>query len=601
MKIAASSYLDHLGSWNPQFLREVKGKLKPKNIIGVVAASLVTQFLIIIYHLGKLPDSTVEMANHFVKPIEQYSRYCIGEIPADYTPRSSSYRFQNPLCVQDLQDHWMINWQVFWWDIFLVLSLMGIGLLLVLGTYFLINNSLAEKKQGTLSLVRLSPQSASSIFFGKILGVPMLLYLAIFAALPLHLVAALQAGINLSLLLAFYGAVIASCAFFYSLGLFISFIFPRSIVSWLTVAALIGFLGLTSVLSTYISQPNTELVVDWLLMFNPNNLLLALGKTTGIPYHYFDPAGFNLYRGSYSPNDLDPFFFSQVLFYGQAIGNKVGIAISLVISNFALWTYWCWQGLIRRYYNPQSSLLTKQQSYWITGLIVAIGLGFSLQDVSHHRHEDNFLISMCLFQFALLIYFIGLIFALSPKRQTLYDWARYRHQKGGRNLWRELVLGENSPSVLAIFLNVGIVSLYLAPSFVLFIDNDNSFSLQAACLTMGVICGTVVFYGAISQLILLHKSKHRTIFVGLTLLACTIGFPIILGFFNFTYSQTQPLFAWLFTPFPFAVFAEGYNTQQIVLGILGQWLAITIVSGQISRNLKIAGRSESYDALKASR
>lgn len=594
MKIAASSYLDYLGSWNPQFLREVKVKLKPKNLIGTIAASVVAQFAIVIYHLGQLPDFTEQ--HLWDTSIKERSRYCFGLAPDQIEFKSRSY-VRNPTCQLDLQDHWMINWQVFWWDIFWICSVIAIGLLLTLGTYFLINNLLKEHKQETLNLVRLSPQSASSIFLGKLLGVPILLYLAIATALPLHLIAALNAGINLGLLLGFYLAIVASCVFFYSLGLFISFILPNGIVSWLTVAAILGFLGLTSVLSTYIRQPNTELVIDWLLLFNPNNLILALGKTTGIPYHYFDLTGFNLYRGRYNPQNLDPFFFSQVLFYGQAIATKVGAAISLVIANFALWTYWCWQGLTRRYYNSQSSLLTKQQSYWITFSFVAIGLGFSLQDISQHRHEHNFLISMCLLQFALLIYFIGLIFALSPRRQALHDWARYRHQMGRKNLGQELVFGENSPAVLAILLNVGIVALYLLPSFGLFINQDTPLSLEAACWTMATIGGMVIFYAAIAQLIALKTTKNQTIFVGITLMALMVGFPIALGFFNFTYSQTQPLFAWLFTPFSFVIFADGYNTQQVILGILGQWLAIALVSGQISSNLQLAGRSESYEIL----
>ena len=228
---------------------------------------------------------------------------------------------------------------------------------------------------------------------------------------------------------------------------------------------------------------------------------------------------------------------------------------------------------------------------------MAIGLGFSLQDISQHRHEHNFLISMCLLQFALLIYFIGLIFALSPRRQALHDWARYRHQMGRKNLGQELVFGENSPAVLAILLNVGIVALYLLPSFGLFINQDTPLSLEAACWTMATIGGMVIFYAAIAQLIALKTTKNQTIFVGITLMALMVGFPIALGFFNFTYSQTQPLFAWLFTPFSFVIFADGYNTQQVILGILGQWLAIALVSGQISSNLQLAGRSESYEIL----
>jgi hypothetical protein len=75
--------------------------------------------------------------------------------------------------------------------------------------------SFREERRGTLNFIRLSPQPAKTIFIGKIFGVPILLYLVCLLALPFHLGAGLLAGIPLSLILAFYGVLIASCAFFY--------------------------------------------------------------------------------------------------------------------------------------------------------------------------------------------------------------------------------------------------------------------------------------------------------------------------------------------------------------------------------------------------
>ena len=100
-----------------------------------------------------------------------------------------------------------------------MLSFIGIVTLLIVGTYMLVADIEREKQRGTLNFIRLTPQSASSILAGKILGVPILLYTAIALLLPLHLVASWQSHIPLSLTISFYLAVIASCGFFYSLAL----------------------------------------------------------------------------------------------------------------------------------------------------------------------------------------------------------------------------------------------------------------------------------------------------------------------------------------------------------------------------------------------
>lgn len=42
-----STLLDRLGNWNPQLLRELKGRLKPRNVIITIALSLVSQLMLL--------------------------------------------------------------------------------------------------------------------------------------------------------------------------------------------------------------------------------------------------------------------------------------------------------------------------------------------------------------------------------------------------------------------------------------------------------------------------------------------------------------------------------------------------------------------------
>lgn len=581
-------YVNRFGGWNPQFFREIKGKLKVKNVIVIATIAIFSQFFIVIANLAKLPDASQEISHNsselIYSAIPQYSRYCIGKAS------------DSQLCLQDMHGNWVINWQLFWFDIFVTLSFVGIVLLLILGTYLLINNAIAEQKQGTLNLIRLSPQSAESILAGKILGVPILLYLFVALGLPLQIISGLQANVSLSLVIAFDIAVIASCAFFYSIGLLVSFVANKSVVSWGVAIAIAFFLGLTTILNLDHYQSNTQTVLDWLLLFNPLNLILYIGQTTGIPYHHFDYPDVGFFGSylsgyDYDKNYIEPIALSNLLFYGQAIWTKVGVGIGLMIANHCLWSYWIWQGLKRRFYNPENTVISKQQSYWITGNFVAIALGFSLQDIDNYHHLS---FNIVLLQLLLLILFLGFTFALSPQHQTLQDWARYRHQMGNKRsaLWRELILGEKSPSTVAIAINILIATLYIIPSLIICPFEGKAIDIfWGLILTMGII----LFYSAIVQWILFSKSNHKGIIASGVILSLVVLPPLFLGIKGLHVSEA-PL-TWLFTFVPSA--AIEYTTPcTIALGILGQWLAITLVSLQITRQLRQAGRTESYRILK---
>jgi hypothetical protein len=583
-------YLDYLWEWNPQLWREAKGKLKVKNIVLTVGLAIIVQFLIVINYLSKLPDASYKVQQkaseltYFATP--QHSRYCLGDKPYN--------TYENALCHQDMLDHWVINWQLFWFDIFVTLSVIGIALLLVLGTYFLVNNAIAEQQQGTLHLVRLSPQSVASILVGKILGVPILLYLFVALGLPLQTIAALKANVPLNLLLTFDLAVIASCCFFYSLGLLLSFVIPKAITAWAISIAISCFLGFFTILSTHKYALSTSTVLDWLFLFNPNNLILYLGKVTGIPYHYFDYPDFSMFGNSSSKNeDLEPIFFSNLLFYGQALWAKVSVGLGLVIANYCLWSYWIWQGLKRRFYNPENTVISKQQSYWITGYFIVIALGFALQKIDNDFSYHYFLLNIALLQFTLLFLFVGLTFALTPQRQALQDWARYRHQMGkkGNVLWRELILGEKSPSTVAIVINLVITTLYLIPSLIIFPNKGEGIvTFWGLILSMSLI----VLYAALTQCILLAKSKHRVLIASVTILSLIIAPPFLISLTSISSGASGTIsIAWLFTSFSFMAI-EKATLSNIALVILGQWLAITLVSLQITKQLRQAGKSETY-------
>ena len=548
-----NSMTNNLLDWNPQFFREIKGRLKQRNIILASILSLLTQLFIVIFYLGELPHAETER--------EQFSRYCFG-FAEDYA--------QSHLCKTDLLGNWVINWQLLWLDLFICLSIISIFTLLVVGTYMLIADLTKEESKGTLNFIRLSPQSATSILIGKIFGVPIMLYGIILSALPLHFAAGLNAQIPVSLIFGFYGGLIASCAFFYSAAILLSLLNSSSVgfKPWLGSGTVFLFLFVMTGMVMDNSVSNT--VLDWLTLFYPGRVLPYLADATYLPHE--------------SVSYLHKNQLTDLLFYGQSWWKNPGVGISLIIGNSLLWTYWLWQGLKRRFHNPTQTILSKQQSYWFTGWFVALALGFTLQTTNRHNLLPNFILLQCL----LVLMFLGLMATLSPHRQTLHDWARYRHQqnKQSRGLWKELILGEKSPSTVAIALNIMIATVYILPSLFLFPFNQELSSVFWGLL---ISISIILLYALVAQLILLMKSPKRAIWASGSILALIIIPVLCLGVFGIEPSEL-PL-PWLFTFLP-VVGVESAKISTVMTAILGQWLAIALVSFQMTRQLRQAGASE---------
>jgi hypothetical protein len=179
-----------------------------------------------------------------------------------------------------------------------------------------------------------------------------------------------------------------------------------------------------------------------------------------------------------------------------------------------------------------------------------------------------------------------LIFALSPHRQTLYDWARYRHQTAkGSSLWKELVLGDNSPSTVAMAINLAIAITFVTPSILLILPQSKQYILGGLLLS----ATNILLYAVIAQFILTIKTRKRAIWSIVTVASMIVLPPLCLGVAELTV-QTIPQ-AWLFSFMP-TVASEYVSFSTIAWAILGQWLAITVVSLQMTRKLNQAGASE---------
>ena len=548
-------WIEALGDRNPQLLRELKGRLKPRNLVLVVAISLLGQFLLLMAFLVRLPQGTLN-------DIAESSRrepYCTGSI--DYG--------RDRTCLVDGLGNLLVDWQKWSLDLFLALSVIGIFSLLVAGTYLLIDNLAYEERRGTLNFIRLSPRSPQSILWGKIFGVPILIYLVALSAVPLHLWVGVAAHIPLIRILGFYGVLGTSCIFFYSLSLLFGLVSAgvNGFQAWLGSGTVFLFILVG------ISKPVEGDPTDWINIFSPGIIVHSLIVANGIkPTILFSDLG-----------------IQKLQWFNLPIGMGIVGISSILILNYCLWTYWTWQALQRRFASPTKTIFNKRQSYLLVAGFEIVALGFAGSGGRYHQTQNfAFLLT---YNFVL---FLGLIITLTPQRQTLVDWARYRqrkpsHRKGLLNLslLRDLVWGEKSSAIVAIALNAAITFTILIPWIVLSSYNDNNLSvLMALVLSLSLI----VIGATIAQLVVFMQTRQQGLWIIGVLSAVTILPPLTLGLLSVDIVSEPTL--WLFTVFAFTAI-ENAGVLNIFLALVGQLSVLTLCSLQISRQLKKSAESNS--------
>lgn len=549
-----------IGEWNPQLFREIKGRLVPRNILIATAVSLVSQLILLMSF-----SSVIPVPNESATPIS--NRYCTGTAP----------QYALATCLPDGFKGFVINWSLWWKDVFVWLSIMGIFALLVVGTYMLIADLAKEERRGTLNFLRLTPQSSLSLLMGKMLGVPMLLYFVGFLAFPLHLMAGLSGSISLALILGYYFALGASCLFFYSVALLSGLTgkWLGGFQAWLGSGVVLMFLfAMTAMLMSSSFVSHTPF--DWLMLFNPEILLPYLMGSNSL-----DAAPTENYGSILQP--LSYFFVP--------VGSSMWSIVGLMVLNFGLWSYWIWQAVKRCFHNPSGTLLGKQQSYWLTACFEAVILGFTVNpEVGEWKSYtqgafENFQV---LLVFNLLL-FLALIAALSPQRQGMQDWMRYRHKQRSahkKGVLLDLIWGERSPALVAVALNLAIASSMLLP-WILFWPNSE---LKIPAL-WGVLVNSslTLLYAAVAQFMLLMKTPKRAVWAATSVGGLIVVPPMIFGFLSITPLSNHSV--WLFSAFPGASLA--YTTGfSVFLAVIGQSLTFALLSFQFTRQLQKVGESD---------
>lgn len=596
--------LDRLGEWNPQLFRELKGRLTVRNVAITIGTSLLSQLLVILFWLNRLPKHSYAYQYQIwekycrLRPLHEAAQRQWPQLQQQYAQlqtqfaRYSSPQNYDPVKIQQLKDQiaqvkakqadiqsllgsqacptTAIDFDLWWHDyysqVFVSLSMFTLFTLLVVGAFMLINDLAQEERRGTLNFIRLTPQSSQSILTGKLLGVPVLLYLGVILTLPLSVGLGFAAQISVIEIFGFWTVVVAACAFFYSAALLLGLVssWLNGFQAWLGSGAVFIFLFAANL------RGLEKTPTDWLNLFNPSVLLPYLVNRAGSSYTEF------------------PFFhgaIEKLQWFYLPLG-AMGVSVfAFALLNYGLWTYWIGQALKRRFRNPNVTMLSKQQSYLLVACSTVITLGFAWQSPRNGLSSQFFFNFHALLTINLLL-FLALIAALSPHRQVLQDWARYRHTKI-YSLVQDLIWGEKSPAIGAIAINLLITFVPIAGWIFLW---PVEFDLKLQAFSSLILTLTVIlFYATVAQLMLLMKTNKRAIWAVGLVMAISFFPPVILTGLSIYPTQNGGSL-WLLTSFPWrAVEYVSFTRLLQVLGI--QWAALGLLNLQLTRQLGKAGES----------
>jgi len=526
---------------NPQLSRELKGRLTPRNIGLTIALSLLAQVVMMIGYWGKLPYH--RDAEQY--PLSsQYNSFCI--------PTSESSRFDySHKCIYDALGNPAIDWHRWWYEIFHLMSWVLPLIVFTVGVYLLISDIGREEKRGTLNFVRMSPQRSQNILLGKLVGVPAIAYLVVAAALPLHLLTGFNAHVSLL-----------------DIG-----------ISYFLVAAIAGCLFVAATL--------------FALMGGSQGWVGAISVWLGYAVFFSAWQSHRPVRYTYRADSIER-LLPLPDWYGLKIGHSIEMILLFGVITFGTATFWLWQSANRRFRKPTATVISKRQSYLMTACFELWLLGFVVNSVSWSEWQRPIHYQMILL-LANLGWFLFLIAALSPHRQALLDWARYRQQKmaeqhrtGRKLLIQDLCFGESSPAVVAIALNLAIAAV---PMLIWVASWPVAREQEQAVLSVLLSATIMLLIATFVQLLLMQRSAKRSVWAVSVVLALLILPPILLSLVGGWYAKSPLAFLWSLTLF--APYLTWISTSTALLGWLAQVGILAGLSTTLTRRLVKAGASES--------
>ncbi|TAE60274.1 MAG: ABC transporter permease [Nostocales cyanobacterium] len=435
--------INRLGEWNPQLFRELQGRNKLSNLLGAVLSSLILQILFFLL----------------------YSQY----ESLDYV----------------------------WRYIFCTFTIIFVFVLLFGGTYLIVSDLCKEENTGTLNFIRLSPQSATSIFIGKMLGVPSLIYLFVIIAIPLHLVSGFLT-FNVFAVFSYYLLLFACCAFFYSLAVLFSLYgkWLNGRKPWLFSSAVGLFLFISMMLVFSSGESKFNHPGAWFRFFSPWDMIISV-----------------LFPGFFNENHI---LSIKLSFFYIPIDNNIVLLLGFFLIHYGICTYGILQAAKRIFHNQKATVISKKQSYLFNGFIQVMLLGLILQP---EKAETDIIITGLTFINLNLI--IWLTVFILPVTQNIQEWSRYSYQNNNQRyvksyfkyFRKDLIWGEKSPAKLAIIINLLITTIPVI-IWVTFVQENMDITSKLTALLVIAICTTwMLIFTLVIQLMSLSKNLHTYMWV----------------------------------------------------------------------------------------
>lgn len=488
------SVFHRIGEWNPQLLRELKGRLKPGPLVLALGAAVLLQGLLIL------------IATEY-----------------DYIGQEFS---------------WSVIYSSLDWILPLTLWVCGV---------FLLTSDLAkEVRKGTLNFIRFSPQESEKVLWGKVLGVPIVVYCFTLLCLPLHALAILQ-EYSLVSLLALYSLWGLGCAVCYSMAL------------------LLGLIGHDKVGEQ--ARAGSASVISLMVM----------------PYYL---QGVRHCWDAYSLGNVE--YFQDSWFIFPFSSAWVGYGLTMV-TGMAI-AYWMASMVNRVYQNPLGTRMSKSQSYGMLATFQIWLLGFALP-AELDFPDEGFYLLFAISVFNLMVVLLS-SFLIAPERQNCLDWARYRHQqpKHNRGLIQDLLWGEKSPAVGAIAVQVLMITAVWVFWAIARLPNPER---TWAILSLIISANLMLIYGLIIQLSLLNRSQKRVAIAGFLVFAGLLLPLMIAGILEL--SPKMGATWWMFSVFGGAWFALEQTAQTLVLpfafSLLTQWALFAALNTSLFSRLNKMGQS----------
>jgi len=515
-----SVFINHLGNWNPQLLRECRGRLKPRSITAAVVLSVVGQTLLGLWFSQQDYNPVIERWAGLAQAIT-----------------------------------WILPYALF-----------------TAGSYYLVSDLNQEEKRGTLNFIRLSPRPSREILLGKMLGVPILPYLAIGLAIPLHVIAGINGGMPLAFLVSYYLMLAVGCFALFSLAILYGLLSSsRTMAVGQQSVVAVAFAGLT------------------LFVLSP----LYFGWNFAVTWV---PLGINQWSTQWDSYPYDQTEqFNPVQWFGQTINGSAWLSHGFTVGVLTIATILVWLMLVRLFRNPETTIMSKWQSYAIVAFLEALVIGFLVVTPDNTDYAEftgeagTFLLYA--FNFGLIL---GVMLALCPLRTSLLEWLRFRQQP--RGILRDLVWLDKSPALVAIAINLCIVNaLYIPWLFLVGIGKEQP--TVAAIIVLSLTAVLLIYTAIVQQIFALRIRNPYTWAMGGLALWMVVP-PIMLGILQITPDQMPAsMMVWTFLGYPFGDFAKPILVSSALVGIVAQFCVLVLLVWQLQNHLRHLSKSQSIAAI----